>query len=276
MYVELVLYPYMLKVGGLFMVWDNCGPHCSRAVRELCARLGIDVLALLPNTTANRQVCDVGINGPFKVFVRKLRIAAFWELFCTWRDAFNAWMAAPGAAPRPVLVIPAPSRLDLVNVALGALEALAARENHAASITNTMVRCGQIPAEDGRYVPFAPPSLGSLTVPLASSIDGVPGMITVEPAVPSGPRTSSTSGSGSCGGGGGGGGGGAGGGSSSASGQPPQNRYSRYGLPPVPAVPAIPARRTCPYLSYLRTCQRARARALGTRTRAPGRVLAGW
>ena len=39
MYTQLILVPYMSTFGGLYMVWDNCGPHLARAVREMMPRL---------------------------------------------------------------------------------------------------------------------------------------------------------------------------------------------------------------------------------------------
>ena len=44
------------QVGGLLMVWDNCGPHNTKAVADMCAKWGIIVKALLPNCTAELQV----------------------------------------------------------------------------------------------------------------------------------------------------------------------------------------------------------------------------
>jgi hypothetical protein len=54
------------------LVWDNCGPHCTAAVKQALEEAAITVLPLYPNTTSHYQVQDVVVNSLFK--------SAFWQV----------------------------------------------------------------------------------------------------------------------------------------------------------------------------------------------------
>jgi len=87
MWLEVVVKGYMDRHGlkRFALVWDNCGPHKTKAVTDLAKELNIDLLMLYPNTTSKYQVQDAVVNSLVKKAFWAARGADCAEQFGAWR-----------------------------------------------------------------------------------------------------------------------------------------------------------------------------------------------
>ncbi len=87
-----------LMLGGnrrAAVVWDNCAPHGTAAVKKLAADLSVDLFFLPPNMTDKLQVVDLAINGPLKTRCRMERGKQLMNHLSAWRAERQVNAAAP-------------------------------------------------------------------------------------------------------------------------------------------------------------------------------------
>ena len=86
MWIDLQLGPhYDDKRGIAGLVWDNCGPHGTKAVKELASDWGISILPLPKNMTDVLQVMDLVVNSPVKAAMRRERTLRLLHDFQQWK-----------------------------------------------------------------------------------------------------------------------------------------------------------------------------------------------
>uniref|UniRef100_A0A7S2MP25 DDE-1 domain-containing protein n=1 Tax=Haptolina brevifila TaxID=156173 RepID=A0A7S2MP25_9EUKA len=86
MWIDLQLGPhYAAKRGCAGLVWDNCGPHGTRAVSEMASEWGITLLPLPKNMTDVLQVMDLVVNSPVKASIRRGRTERLFSDFQRWK-----------------------------------------------------------------------------------------------------------------------------------------------------------------------------------------------
>ena len=69
------------------LVWDNCGPHGTAAVREMADEWGITLLPLPKNMTDVLQVMDLVVNSPVKAALRRDRERLLFHQFQAFKVA---------------------------------------------------------------------------------------------------------------------------------------------------------------------------------------------
>ena len=113
------------------LIWDNCGPHCTRAVRRLLLELGITVAWLPPNMTdlvqvsslqfrlsmlrygctcltywlrlCRSQIMDLIVNAIVKAGFRSLRAQDLFDYMQSFQCSFAVAMALRGSKPETPL-----------------------------------------------------------------------------------------------------------------------------------------------------------------------------
>ena len=216
MWIDLVMAPLCASRGGkMALIWDNCGPHCTHAVRNALEEAGIGVFMLPPNTTDKFQVCDLVVNKLFKSQLRRLRAHALLDSFRLWRADFLRAKAAKQhvaifsesdrADPAKASLIKhleeqaksavawkpkcpkAPEGLQTLMAACRALD----QEQYRRSIARAFVRLGLAPREEGDWVKLSAATAASLTASDSSSAEdresvravdmlGVPGLLALK------------------------------------------------------------------------------------------------
>jgi hypothetical protein len=82
MWVDVQLHPISERLKRkFFLVWDNCGPHNTDAVKKVFDEKGVQVRSLPPRMTSHLQVMDLVVNGPMKASMRKLRCEDIFQAF---------------------------------------------------------------------------------------------------------------------------------------------------------------------------------------------------
>ena len=112
MWFDLQLGPhYAAKRGMAALVWDNCGPHGTAAVREMAEEWGITLLPLPKNMTDVLQVMDLVVNSPVKAALRRDRERLLSHQFHTVRSSISIFprrkqMEALRGADKPTARLP--------------------------------------------------------------------------------------------------------------------------------------------------------------------------
>lgn len=89
------------RTGRALVVWDNCGPHTTEAVKHAFARNSIRALALPVKMTDILQVMDLIVNGPAKAGIRRARCENLFDYFQSWKrlKAFRDNSPLPNFTP---------------------------------------------------------------------------------------------------------------------------------------------------------------------------------
>ena len=86
MWLDVLIGPnYQCKRGKALLIWDNCGSHNTKAVKDLLAVWGITERKLPKNMTGKHQIMDLVVNGPYKAAIRRKRIASLFQYMQSWK-----------------------------------------------------------------------------------------------------------------------------------------------------------------------------------------------
>ena len=89
MWLEIVVKPFIEKLGKLLIWFDNCGCHKTDTVDNVIESLEVKVACLPPNMTGVLQVLDLVVNGPMKAHSRKLRGSRIVACFQEYARLYN-------------------------------------------------------------------------------------------------------------------------------------------------------------------------------------------
>jgi hypothetical protein len=128
------------------VVWDNCAPHRTSAVRALAKELSIDLFYLPPNMTDRLQVVDLAINAPLKMRCRMERGKQLVSHLSMWKAERQINPTAPLQFPRSTL-------LDGIRVVVKAF-AEKFSDSFKDGIHRTFVKVSLLPNAGGDFLPF--------------------------------------------------------------------------------------------------------------------------
>ena len=147
MWFDLQLGPhYEAKRGYAGLVWDNCGPHGTVAVKECAEEWGISLLPLPPNMTDVLQVMDLVVNAPVKSALRRDRTHNLFNQFQAWK--ITRLRAQLEKKPLPPFQPPKPKVHDGVLSLLKMNEATFAQDNFQKAMRKCFIDVGIAPSED--------------------------------------------------------------------------------------------------------------------------------
>ena len=156
MWVDVVVGPHFAakRKKGL-IIWDNCGSHCMRCVKEVIAEWGLEEEKLPVNMTGKLQIMDLVVNGPYKAGVRRRRCHALFEYLQSWKIRRLQQLLKPleerelprFSPPKPDL------RAGLLN-SFAVERELFEQAQFKLAVRRSFVAAGQIPRSDGTYVRY--------------------------------------------------------------------------------------------------------------------------
>ena len=154
MWSEVQVKPWAARrTGRALVVWDNCGPHKTDAVKETFVRDNITQEELTPKMTDILQVMDLIANGPVKSGIRRERCDALFDYFQSWKIA--RLKAQQDKSPLPKFTPPKPKVADGLRILRKVCHSTFSTEKYKASMRACFADVGLAPLdgdEDGNAV----------------------------------------------------------------------------------------------------------------------------
>ena len=121
-------------IRAILVVWDNCGPHKTAAVKAAFEREGFEQEELPPKMTDILQVMDLLANGPVKSGIRRVRCEMLFEYFQNWKiarlqAAANKTALPPFKPPKPTLASGIKTLLHVLKTSLATDKFIKSLEN---------------------------------------------------------------------------------------------------------------------------------------------------
>ena len=144
MWSEIQLKPWAARrTGRVLVVWDNCGPHKTEAVKAAFARDNITQEELTPKMTDILQVMDLIANGPVKAGIRRDRCEALFDEFQNWKIA--RLKAQAESKPLPKFTPSKPKITDGLRILRKVCKSTFERESFKQSMRECFVNVGLAP-----------------------------------------------------------------------------------------------------------------------------------
>ena len=146
------------RTGRALIVWDNCGPHKTAAVKEAFVRDNITQEELTPKMTDILQVMDLIANGPLKSGIRRERCDQLFDYFQNWK--LLRLKAQVDKTTPPKFAPPKPKVADGLRITRKVCQTTFATEKYKESMRQCFVDVGLSPfqgtgiTDDGGGVPF--------------------------------------------------------------------------------------------------------------------------
>jgi len=181
MWLDVLIGPhYQRKSGKALLIWENCGSHNTKAVKDLLAAWGITERKLPKNMTGKLQIMDLVVNGPYKAAIRRKRIASLFQYMQSWKVKRLQEMAkAAEERELPPFKPPKPNLAAGLKNSFEVERELFDKDSFKTALHRTFVSAGQAPGKDGKFAVYKSHARNSIAANLLSegaAEDGSPGL----------------------------------------------------------------------------------------------------